>query len=62
LGYLQQVDTEVGGSFASRHWLIEIIDKSSMKPTETYHGPNGEDFDVTDAVYNQLERAIIYVE
>lgn len=61
--YLDKVNGDLGGMFTNRYWLIEIIDKASMKPTEVYSHPNCDaDFDIMDAVYNQLERMIIYVE
>jgi hypothetical protein len=76
--YLDYIESSLQTAFVNRRWIIEIIDKSTLRPEDPYEWPgvdtNGDgkgdsnptgahlDFDPFDDVYNQLERLIIYLK
>ncbi len=62
LKYLEFVENNLSASFDDRYWVVEMIDKQTMRPSEEYHSSYGTDYDITDNVYNTVERIKIYIK
>ena len=56
LAYFDFLETERESSFSNRYWQLEIIDRNTMLTTET------GGLDMTDSVYNLIEKVTIRLD